>query len=68
MKGNKIVYPEFESLKSFITPSMLGINLQCNYSLEVHFEHKGMTLGSKIAPAIFPILLGRPVGNILAVP
>lgn len=48
MKGNKMIYPEFESMKSFITPSMLGINFQCNYSLEVHFEHKGLTMGSKI--------------------
>jgi hypothetical protein len=44
-----------------LTPTVHSDLLNCNYFLEVHFGHKGMTFGSKLKPAVLPVYIYAPI-------
>lgn len=56
----KPVKPEDIAMSELLLPTTKCGLIQCNYFLEVHFEHKGITLGSKIPPAILPLTIVAP--------
>lgn len=54
-KNKDPIEQEDLALQELMLPTTMCSLIQCNYFLEVHIEHKGLTFNSSMPPGITPI-------------